>query len=512
MPKPDLSRLDTLSSQDSDFDIDNFNADDFNDSIDNELENTVLRLSDYLAAVELVIKETFRHSVWVKAEIRNLSSKGGHYYFELAEKDDDGKVIASCRGNLWRFKAARVLTKFERATGMKLERDVTVLLNVTASFHPLYGFSLAINDIDPSYTLGDLARQYAAMLERLSGEGLLNLNKQIPAPFDIEHVLVIAPEKAAGLGDFRADADKLQHTNACHFHYHYATFQGNHAPKEIRHAITKGMLTFRKQYDRDPDVMVIIRGGGAVGDLAYLNDYELAALVAEQPVPVWVGIGHERDSVILDEVAHTSFDTPSKVIAGIVNHLASLMQRTQSYADAIQRLSQQQLTQAAMSTARQFSAIQSLSQHNLQHWQHLTDRHFNSIKQHAKFELREVTLTTESNMQRIRQMSYNHLARATDAIDSLHHSTKANSQKLVNDVAKQVRYYQQVVLIQNPARLLDQGYAFVQNSDDKYLNSVKSIEKGDFIKVAMSDGELNAVVYNVTPHPQPNADTDTDQS
>lgn len=497
MPKPDLSRLDTLSSQDSNFDVDSFDADNFNDSIDNELENTVLRLSDYLAAVELVIKETFRHSVWVKAEIRNLSSKGGHYYFELAEKDDDGKVIASCRGNLWRFKAARVLTKFERATGMKLERDVTVLLNVTASFHPLYGFSLAINDIDPSYTLGDLARQYAAMLERLSGEGLLNLNKQLPAPFDIEHVLVIAPEKAAGLGDFRADADKLESTNACHFHYHYATFQGNHAPKELRHAITKGMLTFRKQYERDPDVMVIIRGGGAVGDLAYLNDYELAALVAEQPVPVWVGIGHERDSVILDEVAHTSFDTPSKVIAGIVNHLASLMQRTQSYADAIQHLSQQQLTQAAMATERQFSAIQSSSTHNLQHWQHLSDRHFTSIEQHTKFQLREVSMTTESNMHRIRQMSYNQLARTTDSIESLHHSTKYNSQKLLSEVAKQVRYYQQVVLIQNPARLLNQGYAFVKNAEDTYLNSVESIDKGDFVTVAMSDGHFKAVVYDV---------------
>lgn len=335
------------------------------------------------------------------------------------------------------------------------------------------------------------------MLERLSGEGLLNLNKQLPAPFDIEHVLVIAPEKAAGLGDFRADADKLESTNACHFHYHYATFQGNHAPKEIRHSITKGMLTFRKQYERDPDVMVIIRGGGAVGDLAYLNDYELAALVAEQPVPVWVGIGHERDSVILDEVAHTSFDTPSKVIAGIVNHLASLMQRTQGYADAIQHLSQQQLTQAAMATERQFSAIQSSSTHNLQYWKHLSDRHFTSIEQHAKFQLREVSMTTESNMQRIRQMSYNQLARTTDSIESLHRSTKYNSQKLLSEVAKQVRYYQQVVLIQNPARLLDQGYAFVKNAEDTYLNSVESIDKGDFVTVAMSDGRFKAVVYDV---------------
>lgn len=501
MPKPDLSRLDSLNSSTNGLDENSFDTQDLDDPIDDELENTVLRLSDYLAAVELVIKETFSHSVWVKAEIRNLSSKGGHYYFELAEKDDDGKVIAGCRGNLWRFKAARVLSKFERATGMKLERDVTVLLNVTATFHPLYGFSLAINDIDPSYTLGDLARQYSAMLERLSSEGLLNLNKQIPAPFDIEHVLVIAPEKAAGLGDFRADADKLESTKACYFHYHHATFQGNHAPQEIRHAITKGMLTFKKQYDRDPDVMVIIRGGGAVGDLAYLNDYELAALVAEQPIPVWVGIGHERDSVILDEVAHTSFDTPSKVITGIVNHLASLMQRTQGYADAIKRMSQQQITQASMTTERQFSAIQNLSSHNLQHWQHLSDRHFNSIKQHAKFQLREVTMTSENNIQRIRQMSYNHLAQATNTIDSLHRNTKESSQKLLNDVAKQVHYYQQVILIQNPARLLDQGYAFVKNSENTYLNSVQSIDKGDFVTVTMSDGSFKAVVYDVNNSP-----------
>ena len=99
-------------------------------SLEGNLEDTVLRLSDYLSAVDMVIKQTFNHRVWVKAEIRNLSSKGGHYYFELAEKDDDGKVIASCRGNLWRFKATRVLDKFERATGMPLDRDLTVLLKV----------------------------------------------------------------------------------------------------------------------------------------------------------------------------------------------------------------------------------------------------------------------------------------------------------------------------------------------------------------------------------------------
>ena len=166
-----------------------------------------------------MISETFAHTVWVKAEIRSLSAKGGHYYFELADKDIDGKVTASCRGTLWRGQAAKVLSKFEKNTGMSLERGLNVLLKVSATFHAQYGFSLNIVDIDPTYTLGDLAKQYQMILTRLHEEGLLDLNQSLPMPFDIEHVLVIAPEKAAGLGDFRADADRLASTGACIFHY-----------------------------------------------------------------------------------------------------------------------------------------------------------------------------------------------------------------------------------------------------------------------------------------------------
>ena len=125
-----------------------------------ELQDTVLSLADYLNAVQLVVTETFAHSVWVKAEIRSLSTKGGHYYFELADKDDSGKITASCRGNLWRGQATKLLKKFEQNTGMALDKGLNVMLNVTASFHPQYGFAVTILDIDPTYTLGDLAQQY----------------------------------------------------------------------------------------------------------------------------------------------------------------------------------------------------------------------------------------------------------------------------------------------------------------------------------------------------------------
>lgn len=165
----------------------------------------------YLSTVQEVIQITFNEPVWVKAEIRNLNIKGGHYYLELAEKDEStDKVIASCKGTIWKFIAQKMVLKFERESGVELSKDLNVLLKVRAKFDPQYGFSVNVEDIDSSYTLGDIARHYQQILERLTSEGLLNKNKLVPTPFDIQNVLVIAPENAAGLGDFKKDADALE--------------------------------------------------------------------------------------------------------------------------------------------------------------------------------------------------------------------------------------------------------------------------------------------------------------
>ena len=468
------------------------------DSLENELEDTVLRLSDYLAAVDMVIKQTFAHHVWVKAEIRNLSSKGGHYYFELAEKDDDGKVVASCRGNLWRFKAARVLAKFERATGMALNRDLTVLLKVSASFHAQYGFALTIEDIDPSYTLGDLARQYAQMIDRLTGEGLLHLNKQLPKPFDIEHVIVIAPEKAAGLGDFQADADRLASTGACHFHYHNATFQGNHAPAEIRQAIVSAQQQFRDTYQRLPDLLVIIRGGGAVGDLAYLNDYELAAIVAEQPVPVWVGIGHERDKVILDEVAHTSFDTPSKVIAAISAHLANLVAQTLYYQAQIKQITQRQLKSAEQQAIRQLSQLQSQTVGQLTALQKDSDYAWRSIQQSAQRHVKQAARLTYDYQSKIEQDAYQQLATASINAATQRKTIRHSAEQQLDKAQRESTYLRDIVLLHRPERVLNQGYTMLSTASGKQtLTSSTQLYPEQIIKIMLKDGQATAQILDV---------------
>ncbi len=467
-------------------------------SLENTLEDTVLRLSDYLAAVDMVIKQTFAHRVWVKAEIRNLSSKGGHYYFELAEKDDDGKVVASCRGNLWRFKATRVLAKFERATGMALNRDLTVLLKVSASFHAQYGFALTIEDIDPSYTLGDLARQYAQMVDRLTGEGLLHLNQQLPKPFDIEHVIVIAPEKAAGLGDFQADADRLASTGACHFYYHNATFQGNHAPSEIRQAIVSAQQQFFDTYGRLPDLLVIIRGGGAVGDLAYLNDYELAAIVAEQPVPVWVGIGHERDKVILDEVAHTSFDTPSKVIAAISAHLANLVAQTVQYRAQITQAAQRQLKSAEQQAIHQLSQLQAQTVGQLTALQKDSDYAWRSIQQSAQRQVKQAARLTTNYQNQIEQAAQHSIMIASINAVNRRKTIMHNTEQQLVKAQRESAHLRDIVLLHRPQRVLNQGYTMLSTASGKQtLTSSSQLYPEQIIKIKLKDGQATAQILDI---------------
>jgi exodeoxyribonuclease VII large subunit len=418
------------------------------------MSEPLFSLSDYLSTVQEVIRLSFDEPVWVKAEIRNLSIKGGHYYLELAEKEEDtDKVIASCKATIWKFTALKIVLKFERESGIELSKDLNVLIRIKARFDPQYGFSVNIEDIDSSFTLGDIAKRYQQILARLSSEGLVNLNKSLPAPFDIENVLVIAPENAAGLGDFRKDADALNKANVCHFVYHSATFQGNAAANSIMESLSSGLRQWAKDYAIPPDLIVIIRGGGAVNDLAYLNDYDLAALLCKRKVPIWVGIGHEKDRTILDEIAHRSFDTPSKVIAGIRNVISERSQDVMSYLQTIKLLSQHQITT----------------------YQGQNDQLMTAIRTHT----------------------HNQTNTANKSLDLVKSTTQFFAQQQIKIASTQVETLMRETLLQNPKNVLAKGYAIVR-SQNKAIRSVQQV--GSTVSIEMQDGYIHANVSEVTNH------------
>ncbi|GAM32434.1 putative exodeoxyribonuclease VII large subunit [Acinetobacter calcoaceticus] len=412
-------------------------------------------LSEYLGTVQEVIRLAFDEPVWVKAEIRNLNIKGGHYYLELAEKDaDTDKVIASCKATIWKFSASKIVLKFERETGIEISSDLNVLIKIRARFDPQYGFSVNIEEIDSSFTLGEIAKRYQQIIERLTQEGLIHKNKLLSTPFDIQNVLVIAPQNAAGLGDFKKDADALERNGVCHFVYHTATFQGNTAATSLIESLGTGLRQWASTFTFPPDLIVIIRGGGSVNDLAYLNDYELAALLCKRTVPIWVGIGHEKDRTILDEIAHRSFDTPSKVIAGIRNHI---VERVQEAVDSLQ-------------------TIKLLSQHQITTYQSKNDQLLHHIKSSAQSQLN----------------SGHHL------LDQMKERIQFSSQQQVKFSLAQIESLMKEVLLQNPKQVQAKGYAIVR-SEGKAIRSIHQISN-PAIAIEMQDGVIEANITQVIPN------------
>lgn len=270
-------------------------------------------------------------SVWITAETADLRVSGGHCYMELIEKDPAGFTTrARLRAVVWSSRFAVLNRLFADMTGMTLRSDIKVMVCVTATYHPVYGLSAVISDIDPAYTAGDLLRRRQLLIERLTAEGIIDMNRTLEWPAAPLRVAVISSKTAAGYGDFinqlYGNSLRLRFTTRLFA----ATLQGDSAPSSIigaLHAVAAEADSF--------DCVVIIRGGGATSDLASFDDYDLAAHVAQFPLPVIVGIGHERDVTILDYVANMRVKTPTAAAEWLVDRGRATLMRARTLASDI---------------------------------------------------------------------------------------------------------------------------------------------------------------------------------
>lgn len=277
-------------------------------------------LTELLQRVTAAIDNAFPRAEWVRIEISSLTRRNGHVYLDAVDRDESGKELSKSRATIWRGQADKLGEKFYKATGSHLADGMKVLVLVQPQFKGQYGLSLNITDIDPSFTLGDMEARLKRIREKLEADGDADRNRSLPAPTDFSNIAVISPDGAAGLGDFQAEADRLARAGLCSFSYFHAIFQGEKAKESLKDAFIKA----HKIHEVDAfDALVVIRGGGAAADLHWLNEYLIAKMVCRFHAPVLTGIGHERDSTILDEYAHRSFGTPSKVIAHIKEVIAT---------------------------------------------------------------------------------------------------------------------------------------------------------------------------------------------
>ncbi len=275
------------------------------------------RLSDLMALVQGVLLSSFDQTYWVTAEIANISkaSGRGHLYFELVEKDQD-MLVAKTRATLWGgMKSRQILDHFESVSRQQLKVGMKILIQVRVTFHQVYGFNLQILDIDATYSLGEMERQKQATIQRLEEEGLLDFNKQFVLPSVLQKIAVISSEEAAGFQDFQHQLENNEWGYAFDIRLFPALMQGEQSPQSIIKA-----LAAIHECPETFDAICVLRGGGSNIDLACFNDYTLCAALAESALPVLSGIGHERDTSIVDMVAHTRLKTPTAVAEFILSH------------------------------------------------------------------------------------------------------------------------------------------------------------------------------------------------
>ena len=312
-----------------------------------------MTLFELNCTVRGVLHETLRQAVWVVAEVSDLRvASNGHCYLELVQKDgQSGSLVAKARATIWRSRYFALSQDFSRLTGQSLQSGLKIMARVSVAFHELYGYSLDISDIDPSYTLGDIQAQRRAIIARLEAEGVMHLNRGLPLPRLLRRVAVVSSETAAGYGDF---CNQLAQSG---FAFELKLFPAVMQGDRVEESIIAALDAIAAEAD-SWDVVAIIRGGGATTDLHGFDTYLLAANVAQFPLPVLTGIGHERDETILDLVAHKRLKTPTAVAAFLV-------ESRQAEAAVLQALAQRLHTAAQAELAAHRQRLAAVS-HRLQ--------------------------------------------------------------------------------------------------------------------------------------------------
>lgn len=273
--------------------------------------------------VRNAIEDSLPDEYWVEAELSECREHGGHCYMELIEKDEHAHTpIARASAKCWRQTWQMIAPYFERTTGQPLRAGMKVLLRVYAQFHEAYGFSWIVTDIDPTYTLGDMARRRQEIIRQLKEEGVFDLQRELKIPLYAQRIAVISAENAAGYGDF---VRQLQ-DNDYGFHFTIRLFpaimQGEQVEKSVIQALNQIY-----EHISDFDVVCILRGGGATADLSGFDTLALAENVAQFPIPVITGIGHDRDESILDMISHTRVKTPTAAAALLIDHLQHILEQ-----------------------------------------------------------------------------------------------------------------------------------------------------------------------------------------
>lgn len=423
------------------------------------LEQLNLRIRSLITCAET-------QNVWITAELSDVSQRGGHYYMELLQKDNDGRnIIARSRAMIWANRAPSIITKFQNNTGQKFSTGIKVMVCVSASMHPVFGLSVVINDINPEFTLGDLMRRRQEILNHLQQDGVINDNRQLQWPAVAQRIAIISAQGAAGYGDF---INQLFGNNQ-HLRFNARLFpaimQGERSPESIINALN-AIACEQDQWD----CVVIIRGGGASADLASFEHYELALNIAQFPLPVVIGIGHERDITVLDFVANMRVKTPTAAAQWLISKNADILDFLQQTAVNISR----SVTERINGCQTQLSHIESI------------------IPSVARIAIERSKNSLQRNMLSLSAVS-NRIVANSARLDNIAFMLRNNATSLSTRANDSLAATSRLLNALSPQATLNRGYS-ITRINGKAVTAATQLNPGDVITTQLADGQITSTV------------------
>ena len=411
-------------------------------------ESQHITLRELQRRVKSALEGQFALPLWVSAEISEIKvNYSGHCYLELVEKGrDNGVPTAQARAVVWRSNYPRIAGYFEAETGQRLAAGIKILAKALVTYHELYGFSLQITDIDPSYTLGDMERQRQQTIAQLQQEGVWDMNREAPMPAVVQRVAIVSSANAAGYQDFCKELARSP------YRFELTLFDAFMQGEAAEESIIEALCNVAARPEKF-DAVVLIRGGGSRSDLNCFNAYRLCAHVAQFPLPVVTGIGHDKDTSVADLVAHTALKTPTAVAAWLVERMAQ--------ADGYLAWAGLQLGNAAL-----------------------------AITHSAAVGLERLGAALAQQSQRLLQEGRSRLDRAEETL-------LAAPADLLRGHDRRLAAASELLLSYSVERVLRRGFAVVRRGGEA-LRSAEGLSPGDRLDITLADGEVQAAVVACT--------------
>lgn len=414
-------------------------------------------------ALDMVMPEEY----WVCAELSEVRESRGHCYLEFIQKDARGNgIVAKARGQVWANRWSFLRPYFERTTGQRLSSGMQVLVRAKVTFHELYGYALNITEIDPTFTLGDIARRRMEILQHLRNEGVDEMNKELPLPRLLQRIAVISSATAAGYGDFCNQLNTNARGLAFHTELFQATMQGN----DVERSIIAALNRIAERLD-EWDVVVIIRGGGATSDLSGFDTLNLAENVAQFPLPIITGIGHERDDTVLDMISHTRVKTPTAAAEFLIHHQEEELNHLEDLAvrltDSSLRILQNESQRIKLLTA----TVPSLF---------------------ANFKTAETLRLSRLSMS-LQHLSAQMIERQSSSVSMLNQRLTASVPQYVLRQQSKIELLEAHLQSASPDRILRLGFS-IARINGKAIKDTDSLSVGDEIETTLSSGTIKSTI------------------